>query len=1355
MPAKLEDEGLSAVARSTTAKGGFALFTKHPLPQVGKIDVALERENYQLSLDNYQDAQGNRKIVRLKPDQLKLLQDYEKSYLHSVSFSGFFSQNFKEHFWDGAFLLPVYYDEKRWKWGIAWGVILSACSRDARSVLNGLMQGVCDGEMGVFRSREIIYKLVEDLQLPVSQAYLEDPIVFLTLFPMIDTVGEEVYSLQNINKNDKAAYLAHKLPGDLAGIENALQPKEIKRFADKSELGSKFSPYSVPTEWLQLGLLVSKVMPQICDSFLIFKMQNRFTALAEIPAHDLSKAFPSHSTEQSKRLIQFGIHLLKYLLMSDLIIRKQCTFSGTEGYDVGLLARHQGVIEFLSPEDTMTFRTTSMFSISLENALNRPFIPSYEQKKRAKGMMDSPLDRNEMDLRVAGNGILALLAVGYTYKGVQWARRCCTELGIIDGKTVLDDIEGGTPAPWSIRYQWEKPRVDTPRKKQSVRSFAQNVHRSFGYKFNVWQRLGQVSAYSLDYRFRKVSSKFRALDILGFSLITFLISDYCMKKMPSLQQTDLNRLLNPFVLQEIMGRIFGECDLDSYFMYDRATYSRRIKGSTDQLRKLKPGKLTRYKPPKLWVKFFQALVAGILIDSGFNLDAVRSAITPALEPYLKEAMAVGESELCSGAYKRYIPTHIVPKVYENSIAQKEVELHVKIIRFSEPLAEGSQGVEHGFFVLTGKKLPTCPSFDINFSPDLNDKPVKVTIQDYSKDLRSFTALELGLLEDFQFKFFENIAIPFPMVIAHRGVCEKRYSVLPALHQVDGACDDWEVDWHLVQHFVNGTAPEAWKDIVKIAKDSSSSTETILDLELRVRNDPIFEVAPRNWVPEDMFEDSACEELTQIELLMQSLIWKTPSNVLVWVCHLESESMSTEDEAAANPRVKGLVLNSRGVMNYSPNRPNRGHVGYDWSWTSLPVEKCIPTPMSVGCFRRASALPTVLHRLEGFLLADDFRVQYSLPQQLPLSLLTTALTCQSAQDLDPELLISIGTAVIKYVAGVHVYIVHEDSDPGRMTRLLSTIVQGNLAPVEHRQRIAGHLTTSGFNPHKRKTAWHPPGTEPFYLVGKNEEDSEGEAPKDMGSDSPMVVGDQIVSRDPHLVSDNLVDTHVKAVVGALFLQTGLGSTEAFLDKVGVIKGRLKARNVDFKRVQHSQLLAVEKALNYEFKDMRILAESLVHRSMNAGRDYDRLEFLGDLALECLAVQYILERHKDASQGQVFSLKSVMVGNETLARLAMSPKLALHHALVYSSKPLRAELQQAEKALNESEGVAPGELGISLPKVCSDIFESIVGAVLVDCGFRLEVVWKVFYPLFESFTTKWVDDPDWLWERDEKGDTSIVT
>src|SRR4051812_32126490 len=51
----------------------------------------------------------------------------------------------------------------------------------------------------------------------------------------------------------------------------------------------------------------------------------------------------------------------------------------------------------------------------------------------------------------------------------------------------------------------------------------------------------------------------------------------------------------------------------------------------------------------------------------------------------------------------------------------------------------------------------------------------------------------------------------------------------------------------------------------------------------------------------------------------------------------------------------------------------------------------------------------------------------------------------------------------------------------------------------------------------------------------------------------------------------------------------------------------------------------------------------------------------------------------------------------------------------------------------------EEDVEVPKAMGDIFESIAGAVYLDCGMDLDIVWRVFHNLMGDVIEKCCDNP----------------
>lgn len=43
-------------------------------------------------------------------------------------------------------------------------------------------------------------------------------------------------------------------------------------------------------------------------------------------------------------------------------------------------------------------------------------------------------------------------------------------------------------------------------------------------------------------------------------------------------------------------------------------------------------------------------------------------------------------------------------------------------------------------------------------------------------------------------------------------------------------------------------------------------------------------------------------------------------------------------------------------------------------------------------------------------------------------------------------------------------------------------------------------------------------------------------------------------------------------------------------------------------------------------------------------------------------------------------------------------------------------------------------IEVPKPLGDLLEAVIGAIYIDSGFKIEMVWNVFYPLLKGYIGK---------------------
>ncbi len=119
----------------------------------------------------------------------------------------------------------------------------------------------------------------------------------------------------------------------------------------------------------------------------------------------------------------------------------------------------------------------------------------------------------------------------------------------------------------------------------------------------------------------------------------------------------------------------------------------------------------------------------------------------------------------------------------------------------------------------------------------------------------------------------------------------------------------------------------------------------------------------------------------------------------------------------------------------------------------------------------------------------------------------------------------------------------------------------------------------------------------------------------------------------------------------------------------------------------------KHLPYKFVETNLLTQALTHRSYSA-QNNERLEYLGDGALNFIIANQLYQRFPALDEGDLSRLRAQLVKEATISEIALS--LDLGDAL----KLGEGELKSA---------------GWRRPSILADALEAIIGAVYLDGGF----------------------------------------
>lgn len=122
--------------------------------------------------------------------------------------------------------------------------------------------------------------------------------------------------------------------------------------------------------------------------------------------------------------------------------------------------------------------------------------------------------------------------------------------------------------------------------------------------------------------------------------------------------------------------------------------------------------------------------------------------------------------------------------------------------------------------------------------------------------------------------------------------------------------------------------------------------------------------------------------------------------------------------------------------------------------------------------------------------------------------------------------------------------------------------------------------------------------------------------------------------------------------------------------------------------------LRQSLAYEFKDAGLLERALTHRSA-AGNSNERLEFLGDSVLQLVISELVYRDKPDASEGRLSRLRSSLVKDSTLSKVATDIGLGEHLVLGSGEKKTGGHRRAS---------------------ILADALEAIFGAVYLDAGFE---------------------------------------
>ncbi|XP_050348802.1 endoribonuclease Dicer [Nymphalis io] len=390
--------------------------------------------------------------------------------------------------------------------------------------------------------------------------------------------------------------------------------------------------------------------------------------------------------------------------------------------------------------------------------------------------------------------------------------------------------------------------------------------------------------------------------------------------------------------------------------------------------------------------------------------------------------------------------------------------------------------------------------------------------------------------------------------------------------------------------------------------------------------------------------------------------------------------------------------------------------------------------------------------------------------------------------------TLGDSFLKFAATLYLFHKFPAADEGQLTNIKCRLIGNrNLYYAGERANLAGRMKVDqlsprsdfvvpGFSAPKEVADFiEEHQIRPTFMIGMNFPQADALSGT-LSSESKLMMEqrfadcDRTTEHEPQgraqnamqcyiniqAVSDKSVADCVEALIGTYLMSGGISAAIGFLEwtrvlppednvkqflhkKVDTVLTQKRTTEQEIDWLLNNCRTDIETIIDYKFKDPSLLLEALSHASYIRNRltnSYERLEFLGDAILDFLITAHIFENFGKLTPGDLTDLRSALVNNVTFASYVV--KLGLHKFLCFQMNPV---LETSIKTFVEHQEERDHEIVedvlylideedsnvaqyIDVPKVLSDIFEAIVGAIYLDCGGNLSKVWSTVYKIMHK-------------------------
>ncbi|KAF9104819.1 hypothetical protein BGX27_009932 [Mortierella sp. AM989] len=224
---------------------------------------------------------------------------------------------------------------------------------------------------------------------------------------------------------------------------------------------------------------------------------------------------------------------------------------------------------------------------------------------------------------------------------------------------------------------------------------------------------------------------------------------------------------------------------------------------------------------------------------------------------------------------------------------------------------------------------------------------------------------------------------------------------------------------------------------------------------------------------------------------------------------------------------------------------------------------------------------------------------------------------------------------------------------------------------------------------------------------------------------ILIGNMLIKKGYHEAA------HVAGTVLGPFM-SDLSTIGSMQNRFQVTRHQIRIEKKNNRILYQAELSHVEEAIQYKFRDRRLLEDSLSNspsKGSRQGLTYQRLEILGDAVLDVLVVEYWSAVFPEAQRSELLRLHTASTERSVLS--AASANLCLENYLNYNGGQKKVVMKIVEDLVlakwqgKLTKNKTPYWVDLNIKnKILCDIFESLIGAVFVDSDFNMNTTRSVF-------------------------------